>query len=107
LHKIMPWDRGYYYRARKVNGRVCRQYMGRGPLVELLAEADADERALRDLERRAARAERDRDRTLDEQVQALDEAADLLAEAALLAAGYHRHHRGEWRKRRAREDEGR
>ena len=101
----MPWERGYYYRARKEDGRVRRQYVGRGPLAELLAEADAGDRALRELDRRAARAERGRDNELDEQVKALEQAADLLAEAALLAAGYHRHRRGEWRKKRVRKSD--
>ena len=37
---------------------------------------------------------------LEADLKELAEAADLLARAALLAAGFHRHKRGEWRKRR-------
>jgi hypothetical protein len=33
-------------------------------------------------------------------MKALGETTDLLARAALLAAGFHQHKRGEWRKRR-------
>ena len=40
-----PWERGYYYRARKVNGRVRREYVGRGPVVgDLLLERVLDVR---------------------------------------------------------------
>ena len=33
-------------------------------------------------------------------VEELDETAEVLARAALITGGYHRHKRGEWRKRR-------
>ena len=46
---------------------------------------------------RAEKAELD---TLDAYLKALCERADLAARAALLAAGYHCHKRGEWRRRR-------
>ena len=42
---------------------------------------------------------------LDDLERALDELAERardLAREALTAAGYHQHHRGEWRKRRVR-----
>jgi len=42
---------------------------------------------------------------LDADIEALIESTDLLARAALVAAGYHQHKRGEWRKRRGRRDE--
>jgi hypothetical protein len=96
----MGWDRGYYYRARKVNGRVVREYVGRGEVAELAAQADAIGRADREAEREARRAERAELEELDAGVNELNQLADLLARAALLAAGYRQHKRGEWRKRR-------
>jgi hypothetical protein len=37
----MSWDRrGYYYRVRKVNGRVVREYVGAGRVAELVAQMD-------------------------------------------------------------------
>jgi hypothetical protein len=36
----------------------------------------------------------------------LKELTDLLLKAALLSEGYHQHHRGEWRRRRATGSEG-
>jgi hypothetical protein len=97
----MGWDRGRYYtRSKKVNGRVVREYIGTGRAGELAAERDAAEREQRRLD---ALALGDKIAELDglaADLQALNEMADLLARAALLAAGFRRHKRGEWRKQR-------
>jgi hypothetical protein len=96
----MPWQGPYYYRARKVNGRVVRQYVGRGEAAEIVAAADAEEREEREYraERlRAFRADLDR---LDGLVGEADEAVAAVVQAALLAAGYQQHRRGEWRRQR-------
>src|SRR4051794_31133950 len=101
----MAWERGYYYRVRKQGGRVIRQYFGKGKPAELMAQLDAMQRAHREAQRQARRAEKAQVDALDARVKELDELADLLAQAALLAAGYRQHKRGEWRrKRRAREE---
>ena len=97
----MGWDQGRYYtRSRKVNGRVTREYVGRGPLAELVAELDADQRAQREAQRVALRAERVELKDLDAALGRVCQGVDLLARAALVAAGYHQHKRGEWRKKR-------
>jgi hypothetical protein len=96
----MGWERGYYYRVSKVNGRVVRQYVGRGPVAELAARLDAQERGRRRRKALAQRREKSDLDALDADLKALTETADLLACAALLAAGFHQHKRGEWRKRR-------
>src|SRR5262245_7488089 len=96
----MGWDRGFYYRVRKVNGRVVREYVGRGPVAELVAQMDALERKQREAERAAWLAKRAEMEALDASLDELNDLADLLAHAALLAAGFRRHKRGEWRKRR-------
>ena len=44
---------------------------------------------------------------LDAPLNDLNDLAELLAHAALLAAGFHQHKRGEWRKRRVQRDETR
>ncbi|MDB5308003.1 MAG: hypothetical protein JWO38_2205 [Gemmataceae bacterium] len=103
----MSWEQrggqSYYYTARRVNGRVVKEYVH--PLVApARALVDADRRAMREeaaAELRRARADLD---ALDAALVALDELADALARGALLAAGYHQHHRGPWRKRRVRQD---
>ena len=93
----MGWDKGRYYtRSRKVNGRVVREYLGTGEAAEQAARLDASARQGRE----ARRAERDELAALDASLDDLAEETDLLARAVLAAAGYRRHHRGEWRRKR-------
>lgn len=102
----MGWEargdgcRSYYYRGRKVDGRVVKEYVGTGEVAELSAALDARERDARAAAAEALRERRARDAEVDADVGAIEEAARVLAAATLLAAGYHRHHRGEWRRRR-------
>jgi hypothetical protein len=90
----------YYTRSERVDGRVKRTYVGTGELAEIAAGVDVLGRAA--LTKRATALERER-----QQLQARDDAiadlhadGDLLVRAALVAAGYHRHDRGAWRRRR-------
>jgi hypothetical protein len=101
----MGWesrDRGgsYYTRSRKVNGRVIREYVGGGVIGEITALEDAQARREREERARLDREERERVETLTRSVEELCEEAEMLARAALIAAGYRRHDRGEWRMRR-------
>lgn len=99
----MGWDRGRYYtRSRKVNGRVVREYCGQGSIGQACATIDAERRAQREAERATQKAERSRLEAIDADVDSFCKLADLVARVALLAAGYHRHKRGEWRHRRGR-----
>jgi hypothetical protein len=96
----MGWERGYYYRVRKVNGRVVREYVGTGEVAELIAQVDElqqEERLLKALEQRQ---EKDELKALDADLKAVNEKIDLATRAALLASGFHLHKRGEWRRRR-------
>lgn len=98
----MGWEtRGkhqYYYRTRREQGRVVKQYLGRGPAAEAAAAADqqraAEKRetrqAIRDMERELA--------PLQKQMQQLDQAVRLLIEGVFLANGYHQV-RSTWRHR--------
>jgi hypothetical protein len=101
----MGWekrDRGglYYTRSKKIDGRVVREYVGTGALAELAAEMDALDRQRRKVEMEAWRVECERIEALESPVEELCEVTEVLAQVALYAAGYHRHNRGEWRKKR-------
>ena len=103
----MAWEtrrRGgrYYTRTRQVNGRQIREYFGCGPLADLAAENDEWERIQREAERRQLRREKDQDRELFKEVDELDAITKELMKKALEAAGYHQHHRSEWRRRKRR-----
>ncbi len=98
----MGWEtrdgRDYYYRKRRVGGQVESVYVGGGLAGTLAAREDA-QAARQRLTERAARASPDV-AAMDEALGAFVEYVDTLATAHLLTHGYHRHHRGEWRKRR-------
>ena len=100
----MGWEtrrgRRYYYRARKVGGRVVKAYVGAGPGAEAAAARDARVRDERRAATPAARAERTRLAAADTAADAAHEAVDALLGATLVLAGYHRPRRGAWRRRR-------
>lgn len=100
----MAWEhRGnetYYYRSRKTGGRVVKEYFGGGLRAQLAALEDAERK--RERVEGEIRLQQDREAT-DAAVaahEALSRATDALMFSALTAAGYHRHDRGQWRKRR-------
>ncbi len=101
----MPWEKrqrggSYYTRSRKVNGRVIREYVGGGARGHLAALTDSQRRLRREEEATAWKNEQARMEALAAPVEELCEHAEVLARATLLAVGFHRHKRGEWRKRR-------
>ena len=106
----MGWEerrgRPYYYRARKLGGRVVKEYVGTGRLAELAADLDAEERRERAVARERARLAEARDAPAFAALAELGRVLDGLAAAFLIGAGYRRHHRGEWRRRRHGAHEG-
>jgi hypothetical protein len=96
----MAWEqRGhqrFYYRSRKVQGRVVREYLGRGPRAVRAAAEDTAKRAGRNKEH----MERKMWEALDTHVAHLDTLMTLLSHSTLVDNGLYQHHRGEWRKRR-------
>ena len=92
--------RPYLYRSVRKGGRVTSEYRGSGETARLIGAWDAMDAIDRDDERSRVREERN---AHDELERALDELAErgrFLAHEALTAAGFHQHHRGEWRQRR-------
>jgi hypothetical protein len=101
----MGWEkreRGglYYTRTKKVDGRVIREYVGGGTLGHLTALQDAQEHRRREQEAALWNEERERLEALVAPVEDLCKAAEILYRAALLSAGFRRHQRGEWRRKR-------
>jgi len=101
----MAWEtrrngRCYYYRSKRVEGRVVKEYLGCAAWVESAVWLDGRDRETEQNERRERNAERDRVSTLDAAVAAFNEDTEAALVAVLTAAGYHRHDRGAWRKQR-------
>ncbi len=92
--------RPYLYRSVRRGGRVTSEYMAGGVDALLIANLEADEQHWKRFDREQARSERKQLDDLDRALDDLAERARDLAREALTAAGYHLHHRSEWRKRR-------
>ncbi len=99
----MAWEerRGgrYYYRKRRVNGRVVSQYMGTGEVTSILSGLDDAERIEREARREEERDRQAELRREDDELDELVELTEAFTAAALLAAGCHTH-KGIWRRRR-------
>lgn len=89
-----------YQRSVRRGGRVTTEYVGSGNFAILKALFDAEDRDALEEARQRARAEQQRLDDLEHDLDELAEQARALAHEALTAAGYHQHHRGQWRKRR-------
>ena len=90
----------YYYQSVREGKRVRSEYVG-GEIGELAALMDRFDREERLARRLAKQDEREKAAEVE---RALDQLADegrRLAEGVLRGNGFHQHHRGEWRKRRA------
>ena len=101
----MGWEQrargGWYYtRSRRVGGRVVREYVGTGLAAALAAELDAQERVEREARREALRATQTEWESVDARVDEVFQKTTTMTRLALVLAGYHQHHRGEWRRRR-------
>ena len=79
---------------------MVREYVGGGILGHIAALHDAQERQRREEEAALWKEERERLEALVAPVEDLCEAAEILYRAALLSAGYRRHQRGQWRRKR-------
>ena len=94
--------RSYYYRSVREGGRVRSEYVGAGETASLIAQLDAIDRDERAVERQEWMAERDQADAEDREFAEWFDEIEAVADAAMFAAGYHKHHRGEWRRRRKR-----
>jgi hypothetical protein len=96
----------YYTRSKRVEGRVVREYVGSGEWAEAMVAMDEAERARRVAERADWREERECHERIDRQLDELNAFCTILAKDALENAGFHQHHRGEWRRRRVPQEGG-
>ena len=99
----MAWEkRGagtYYYRKRRIGGRVVSEYAGPGVVGELTALHEERDRRERAEQREAERRAREGMRALDRQADEVAELIRALTRGMLLVTGHHTH-KGQWRKRR-------
>ncbi len=103
----MPWEdrRGhkYFYLARRINGKPRRLYFGNGCAAELASATEQSRRLDREIKARQEKEERATQTEAHAPLHWLCEVTDILARASLVACGYYRHDRGEWRYRHGKE----
>lgn len=92
--------RSYYYQSERVGGRTVSRYVGIGETAQAIAEIRGLERETRVIEEAQARAKREKAERLAKRIARACRRLALVAEAMIEDAGYHRHNRGQWRRRR-------
>jgi hypothetical protein len=96
------WRNGrrHYYRSQRVNGRVTKTYLGCGEAADGAAREVESRRQERARLAEESLAGREGYAAAVGPLLELCRLTDELLRHALDAAGYHRHSRGPWRKRR-------
>lgn len=89
----------YYYRKKREGSRVRSIYVGSGETAHLISELEAMRHEETEMKRLHQRNLREIDEQADNLIERHGEAAEVLLTAALLAAGFHTHHR-QWRRKR-------
>ncbi len=90
----------YYTRSVREGGRVRREYVGCGEIAVLIARFDTLEREEKEAKRQQRRSERQAEDDALRCIRWYCGTVERVVQAELTAAGYHRHDRGQWRKRR-------
>jgi hypothetical protein len=97
---VIRHGRRYYYRSVRMGHTVRRVYAGTGEAGRLAAAEDDRRRQARRDRDRVRREEEARWAEAEGQLDDFNRWTEALARAALMAAGYFRHARGHWRRRR-------
>lgn len=103
----MGWEnragRTYYYQKERIGDKVVSRYVGTGEVASLIANMEELERNQREGERDYWHGERERLEAKEQELAAFCQSVEETFRQTLDAAGYHRHHRGAWRKRRGKD----
>lgn len=92
--------RAYFYRSVRDGARVRSEYVAAGRMAEAMANLEAERRESLRADREAERTERQAEvKELGAVVDWFDQ-VEAVANAAFEVAGFHKHRRGEWRRRR-------
>ena len=86
--------------ATKRQGRIVRKSDSRRPPAGMAARRAEEARPTRLSQKDALRLEREQLDGPERLLEELDRACTFLMEANLMAAGFHRHNYGPWRRRR-------
>jgi hypothetical protein len=97
---VIRGNKAYFYKSVRVGGRVRCHYFGSGQDARDMAEIEVLDREVRDLDAQRRRARRQRLDARDRAQARRFNRVELLIRLVLESAGFHRHKRGQWRRRR-------
>jgi len=100
----MSWEKrngtgAYYTTSRRVNGRVVREYIGKGILGEIAHKQDLILRSESSVERESLELQKVEHAALLSDIDSFCDFAECIANGFLVLSGFHKHKRGEWRRR--------
>lgn len=99
----MAWEeRGnnkYYYRKKKIDGRVISEYVGKGARAQQIALLDLKIRQDRKEESINIRQQKEKFYLFNNQVIQMSLLVDRMVGGFLIIAGFHQY-KGQWRRRR-------
>jgi len=99
----MGWEKrgghSYYYRKEREGSSVKSVYVGRGEIAHMISQIQASSPLLERLARAIRSPQQIKCDKADAALEQATDLIDLLTQSALLAAGFHSHHR-QWRRRR-------
>ena len=90
----------YYTRSRRVNGKVVREYIGKGELAHAMSALQDARNEFRKSKRAALLSAQQELDELETTMNDYFDRVDTIMKNTLACAGYHRQSRGPWRKQR-------
>ncbi len=96
----MAWKNGYFYRNKRIGGKVVSEYLGNDLYAHLVQLQDDEKRQDAQEQRQAWQATVDADKALDAQLDDITALVNAYAGAVLLVNGYHVSANRVWRKKR-------
>jgi hypothetical protein len=96
----VAWKNGYYYRNKRIGGKVVTEYIGNGLYAHLVQLQDDEQRQAAAEQRQSWQATVDAEQELDAQLDDITALVNAYAGAVLLVNGYHVSANRVWRKKK-------
>lgn len=101
----MAWEKrgnlNYFYRKKRIGGKIKSVYVGSGDIAELIEQSDKIDKLRADAAAEQLKRKRIEADALDDKINELSEINQILVDALFLINGFHQHKR-QWRKIRKR-----
>ena len=100
----MGWEKRngqeYYYQKKRVGGKVISRYIGNGTAADMIADTERNRKGVFAALQLTRKIEQEEAKKREKDFAAYFAEVEAIFCQAMNEAGYYRHKRGEWRKRR-------